>query len=533
MENEEVDVLVVGAGASAAAFAWSLSEKNIEVLCLEQGTEINPREYPASKQDWEISRQKDFHPDPNVRKHKYDYPINNKESDIIPTMYNGIGGSTIIWSAHFPRLHPSDFKVKTLDKIADDWPINYEYLEPYYNINDKMIGVSGMIGDPAYPPKVQRQTKPLPLGKLGSKLVSGFEKLGWHWWPSDSAIITEPYDGREECNSAGTCDIGCYRRAKASADVTYWPKALMNGVIIKDKCTVREITIKKNGLVDGVIYYDSEGKIQIQKAKIVILACNGVGTPRLLLNSISSLFPNGLANNSGLVGKNLMFHPISVVTGVFDSAIESFKGPPGCSIFSHEFYETDHNRNYLRGFMFQIGRGSGPLTTATGGLGLGKIPWGKNHHNIFKELYGNTMNIGIICEDLPEVNNNVSLDPVLTDKYGIPAPKVKYKLSNNSKKMIDFGNKCAKKLMNASGAKKLFVARHMNGYHLLGTARMGYDPEQSVVDKHGRCHDVKNLFIIDGSIFVTSGAVNPTSTIQALSLSIADYIKINAKNILD
>ena len=143
------------------------------------------------------------------------------------------------------------------------------------------------------------------------------------------------------------------------------------------------------------------------------------------------------------------------------------------------------------------------------------------------------MNIGIICEDLPEVNNNVSLDPVLTDKYGIPAPKVKYKLSNNSKKMIDFGNKCAKKLMNASGAKKLFVARHMNGYHLLGTARMGYDPEQSVVDKHGRCHDVKNLFIIDGSIFVTSGAVNPTSTIQALSLSIADYIKINAKNILN
>ena len=352
MENEEVDVLVVGAGASAAALAWSLSEKNIEVLCIEQGTEINPREYPASKQDWEISRQKDFHPDPNVRKHKYDYPINNKESDIIPTMYNGIGGSTIIWSAHFPRLHPSDFKVKTLDKIADDWPINYEYLEPYYNINDKMIGVSGMIGDPAYPPKVQRQTKPLPLGKLGSKLVSGFEKLGCHWWPSDSAIITEPYDGREECNSAGTCDIGCYRRAKASADVTYWPKALMNGVIIKDKCTVREITIKKNGLVDGVIYYDSEGKIQIQKAKIVILACNGVGTPRLLLNSVSSLFPNGLANSSGEVGRNYMRHLTGSMYARFEKPVKMWRGETMAGFCADEV-KNNPNRGFVGGYYME------------------------------------------------------------------------------------------------------------------------------------------------------------------------------------
>ena len=528
------DVLVIGAGASGAAFSWSLAEAGINVICLEQGAEVNPKNYPATKDDWEIYKQTEFHPDPNVRKLSHDYPLNNDETDIIPVMYNAIGGSTIIWMAHFPSLHPSDFKVKSLDGIAEDWPISYEKLEKYYDINDKMVGVSGLNGDTAYPKKSPRTTRPLPLGKLGNKIVKGFNNLGWHWWPSDSAIISEPYDKREECNSAGTCGIGCIRRAKASADVTYWPKALYKGAEIYENARVREIIVGKDGLATGAEYYDENGNINFQAARIVVLACNGIGTPRLLLNSKSNLFPNGLANSSGLVGKNLMFHPVTSVTGIFDENLESFKGPPACLLYSHQFYETDSSRDFLRGFGFQITRGVGPVSTAIGNFGHEKIPWGTNHRKTFLEHYGHTITIGVHGEDLPEEHNQISLDPYLHDSDGIPAPKINYKLGDNSKDLLKYGNKRAEELLEASGAKNIItntLAPGENGCHLMGTARMGIKKNKSVVNEYGRSHDVKNMYIIDGSVFVTAGAVNPTSTIQAFALHVADYIKNNSNNI--
>ena len=224
--SDTVDVLVIGAGASGGAFTWSLSEAGIQVMCLEQGGWVEPTAYPTAQDDWELHRLTDYNPDPNLRGLPEDYPVNDSDSPIAPLMYNAGGGSTIHWSAHFPRLHPSDFRVKTLDGVADDWPVNYAQLEPFFDLNDRMVGVSGITGDPAYPPKSERQTPPVPLGDLGNTIVGGFEKLGWHWWPSDSAIITRAYDGRAPCNNCGPCDIGCYQRAKASSDVTYWPKAV-------------------------------------------------------------------------------------------------------------------------------------------------------------------------------------------------------------------------------------------------------------------------------------------------------------------
>src|ERR671922_1615911 len=283
--TERVDVLVIGAGASGAAFTWSLSQAGIKVMCLDQGGWVDPQAYPSVLDDWELHRQNDFHPDPNLRRLPADYPVNNTESPIAPLMYNAVGGSTIHWSAHFPRFHPADFRVRTLDGVADDWPLTYAQLEPYYDLNDRMMGVAGVTGDPAYPPKSPRQTPPIPLGKLGTTMVHGFEKLGWHWWPSDSAILTSPYDGRHACNYCGPCDLGCHRGAKASADVTYWPKALAQGAVLKTHARAREITVDKDGLADGVIYYDADGCVHEQKARIVVLACNGIGTARLLLNS--------------------------------------------------------------------------------------------------------------------------------------------------------------------------------------------------------------------------------------------------------
>ena len=535
MSRETVDVLVIGAGASGAALTWSLAESGIEVMCLEQGGEPDLEAFPAGERDWEVHRQTDYHPDPNVRRLPEDYPVNNEESAVEPVMYNAVGGSTVLYSAHFPRFHPSDFRVKTLDGVAADWPVTYEELEPYYDLNDRIMGVAGMTGDPAYPPKSARQTGPLRMGKVGDTMAAGFDKLGWHWWPSDSAILQDPYDGRLECNGGGSCDLGCSRRAKGMANVTYWPKALMRGAMLETHARVREITVGRDGLADGAVYYDADGRVQFQPARIVMLACNGVGTPRLLLNSTSSLNPDGLANSTRLVGQNLMFHPVSMVTGVFEERVDGFKGPLGCDIFSHQFYETDLSRGFVRGVGFQVVRATGPVTTANGSFGGHVVPWGESHRRVFSEWFAHSLSVGVIGEDLPEPENRVTLDPDLTDSDGIPAPKIEYRLSDNSLKMLEFGNARAAEAVEAAGAKDVLVRPHVrtSGYHLMGTARMGDDPGDSVVDRWGKAHDVKNLFIVDGSIFVTAAAVNPTSTIQALALYIADHIKQNARHLLD
>ena len=534
MSDEPVDVLIIGAGASGAAVAWSLADTRMRILCLEQGDWVNSAEFPSTKQDWEVQQFKDFNIDPNVRAHDTDYPINNDNSPITVVNFNGVGGGTILYAAHFPRLHPSDFKVKSLDGVADDWPVDYDQLEPYFALNDRKMGVSGLSGDPAYPPK-QPPLPHIPLGLVGETVAKGYNKLGWHWWPSDSAIISQPYEGRDKCLNLGPCMSGCSQGAKSSTDITYWPEAIRAGVELRTRCRVREITVDDNGMANGVIYYDPEGNEQHQKAKVVVMACNGVGTPRILLNSRSEQFPDGLANSSGLVGKNLMFHPVGFVQGLFDERLDSHKGPQGCCILSKEFYETDLSRGFVRGYNMQISRGAGPVGTALQGLGTGNIPWGPGHHEAFEQRFDHVASIGILCEDLPEEHNTVTLDPELVDSDGIPAPKISYTMSENSRKMLEHGLARGEEALKAAGAKEIVAGGPLGpaGWHLLGTARMGDDPKNSVVNSWGRSHDVKNLFIVDGSIFVTAGGLNPTSTIQALALYIADTMKKNLANLFD
>lgn len=534
MSEEPVDVLIVGAGAAGAAFAWSLAETRMNILCLEQGDWMDPANYPAMKNHWEAHQLAEFGLSPNSRGRREDYPVNDGGSPIAVSMFNAVGGSTILYAAHFPRFHPSDFRVKTLDGVADDWPLDYRRLEPYYAVNAHMMGVSGLAGDPAYPPK-EVPLPPVALGKLGETLAKGFNQLGWHWWPSDSAITTQEHEGRAPCVNAGTCLLGCPQGAKASTDITYWPVALRQGVTLKTRCRVREITVAENGMADGVIYYDAEGAERRQKAHVVVLACNGIGTPRLLLNSRSKLFPDGLANRSGLVGKNLMFHPYAMVTGVFEEPLEGYKGPTGCCIMSHQFYETDPGRGFLRGYSFEIIRGFAPVATALRSMSAGRLSWGADHHRAYGEIFDRTASIAAICEDLPEHGNCVTLDPDLADSNGIPAPRVTYNLSENSSKMLEHGVARAKEVLEAAGAKDSFAEAPFPfaGWHLMGTARMGMNPKSSVVNEWGRCHDVRNLFIIDGSIFVTAAGVNPTNTIQALALYVADTIKKNLANLFD
>jgi choline dehydrogenase-like flavoprotein len=534
MTDDVVDVLIIGAGAAGAAVAWSLADTRMRIVCFEQGDWTNPSNYPTNASNWESQMFGPYNIDPNVRGLATDYPINNTDSAVTVVNFNGVGGSTILYGAHFPRLHPSDFRVRSLDGVAEDWPIDYDTLAPYFAQNDRMMGVSGLAGDPMYPAK-QLPLPPLPLGLVGETVARGFNELGWHWWPSDSAIISQPYQGRDKCLNLGPCLSGCAQGGKSSTDITYWPEAIRRGVELRTRCRVREITLNERGFADGVIYYDKDGVERFQRAEVVVMACNGVGTPRILLNSTSSQFPNGLANRSGLVGKNLMFHPVGFVQGVFEERLDSHKGPGACCILSKQFYETDLSRGFVRGYNMQITRGAGPLNTAMAGYVAGTIPWGPGHHEAFRKRFDHVASIGILCEDLPEEHNRVTLDPTLEDSDGIPAPKITYRYSDNSLKMLAHGLARAEEVMHAAGAREVTSSGplRVSGWHLLGTARMGNDPATSVVNGWGRCHDVKNLFIVDGSIFVTAGGVNPTSTIQALALYVADTMKKNLANLFD
>src|SRR5262249_2020943 len=298
-------------------------------------------------------------------------------------------------------------------------------VSPFYDVNAHMMGVSGLAGDPMYPPK-QVPLPPVALGKLGETLAKGFNRLGWHWWPSDSAITTQEHEGRAACINAGTCLLGCAQGAKASTDITYWPPAIRQGVRLQARSRVREITVDDKGMADGVIYYDADGRARRQQARGVVWGCRGIGTPRLLLNSPSKHFPDGLANRSGLVGRNLMFHPYAMVTGIFPEPLNGYKGPTGCCIMSQEFYETDLTRGFTRGYSFEIVRSFGPVSTALRGLQWGRMPWGADHHGAFAELFDHTAGMVAICEDLPEPGHCVTIGPDLQDSDGIPAPTVTY-----------------------------------------------------------------------------------------------------------
>ncbi len=526
MSQDADDVVIVGAGASGAAVAWRLARAGLKVTCLEQGGWVSYADTPSFHTGWEIARQTTHHPNPNIRRNAVDYPIDESEAAIKPLLFNAVGGSTILWGAHFPRFRPSDFKVRTLDGVADDWPISYEDLAPYYEENDRIVGVSGVNGDPGNPPREPRPMPPIAGFRGAELMAAAFDRLGWHWWVSDVAVNSVPYDGsRGACNNCGPCDLGCPVKARSSADITYWPRALAAGARLVTGARVFEVETDGRGLATGVAYIDAEGVTRRHRAGVVILAANGVGTARLMQLSRSGRFPKGIANSSDLVGRNLMHHPTGMVTGVFDEALDGYKGPFATSIKSQHFYETDRSRGFVRGYQMQLIRSNGPVGTAVGGY-LPRLPWGRDHHDSFRRVFNHTASLTVTTEDLPRHDNRVVLSDTLRDAWGIPAPKMIYSLDQNTKDMIQHGIGSAIRAFEEAGARQIMAEDLVvyAGFHLLGTARMGSDPATSVVDRTCRAHDVPNLMVVDGSVFVTAAALNPTPTIQAVALYAADAL---------
>jgi choline dehydrogenase-like flavoprotein len=519
----DTEVLIVGAGPSGAVTALRLAQEGFRVTVLEQGDWPDYSKANTASPEFAVTADRDWGWDPNMRAAPGDYPIDDSDSDITALMWNGVGGGTIVYAAQWQRNMPSDFRVKTLDGVADDWPFTYEDLEPYYVRVEQDFGISGLAGDTAFPPGEGPPLPPVPLGAMGRKVAKAHNDLGWHWWPAPLAIATRKYGALNPCVQRATCLNACADGAKASVDRTHWPKAIAFGVKLITQARVRTLTTRPDGLVGGAIYVDADGKEHEVKAEVTILCANGIGTPRLLLLSK----PDGLANSSGLVGKRLMMHPFGTVVGLFEDDLGSTQGPWGQHLHCLEFYETDADRGFVRGAKWGLQPTGGPtkMTTAYP-WGAENSIWGPGFHDNVRKRLGHSAMWGIIAEDLPEEHNRVVLDPVNTDRQGVPAAKIVYRMNQNSYDLMHFHEARAKESLEAAGAYETVIAPFIRatGWHLLGTCMMGDDPAASVVNGFGQSHDIPNLFIFDGSTWPTSAGMNPTATIAAMALRSAEHL---------
>lgn len=507
-ENETVDYLIVGVGAAGGVLLQRLARAGFKVVGLEAGP------FWDTERDW-VSDEKGTH-----ELYWNDLRIIGGSDPLALGANNsgkGVGGGTVHWAAFTPRFHPSDFRVYAEDGVGADWPISYWDLKPYYELLERELPVAG----PAYFPWGDPHGHPYgphPLGGVGDVLVRGCTKLGIRTVAGGPvAILSASRGDRPHCIYRGFCLQGCKVGAKASSLITHVPDAIAHGAEVRAHSMAFRITLRSDGRVHGVSYYDREGKEHFQRAHAVIVAGYSIETPRLLLNSACPGHSRGLANSSGTLGRFLMAQAGNVIAGRFDELIRMYKSPPAHAL-SEEFYETDHKRGFVRGFAIQT---VAPLPISFARhMMVAAGAWGWGMRRVMMD-YNHWATIGVLGEILPWEDNCVELAEE-KDQYGIPVAKVTFNLHDNDKKLIEFGKRKVMDVMWAAGAE--IVLQEPRYAHLVGAARMGHSAESSVVDKFGRTHDIPNLFICDGSILPTQGSANPGLTIQALAARTADYL---------
>ena len=484
--HDKVDVLIIGSGASGAAVAWSLADTRMRILCLEQGDWVKPSDYPSNGRDWEARLFSDFAINPNRRARPTDYPINDANSPIKVVNFNGVGGSTIMYTAHFPRLHPSDFKVRTLDGVADDWPIDYATLEPYFAENDRMMGVSGLAGDPAYPPK-QPPMPPLPLGKSGARFGKAMNQLGWHWWPSDTTIATTDYEGRARCINLGHCTPGCAQGAKASTDITYWPLAIRAGVELRTMLPgarnhrrrarhgLRRDLLRRRGQRAFPARRSRDPRLQ-RRRHAAADAEFGVGE-----------IPQRHRQFVGAGRQEPDVSPLRADLRLCRRAARRQSRPAAVPVEPGILRDRSRAAISCAAIPSSSAAASARSWRRSSAPMPGRLPWGEDHHAAYRKLVNRRIGLSAICEDLPEEHNRVTLDPVLKDSSGIPAPKLDYTISANSQKMMSHGIARAKEVLDRrrrqqylrrepDPERRLAPARHRADGHrprTFGGERMG------------------------------------------------------------
>jgi len=424
-----------------------------------------------------------------------------------------VGGTTVRWSGITPRFQEHEFKpLNTYGKLDDttaiDWPIRLDELAPYYDKAEDRMGVSGTHG---IPPSAETNEYKV--------LIAGAKKIGYKEYTSTRAAINPvARDGRPGCRQIGFCWSGCAIGAKWSTLYSEIPKAEATGHFeLRTNAMVVTINHDDSGKVTGVVYADANGELHEQKARAVCIAGNVVETTRLLHNSSTSMFPDGLGNSSGHLGRNYMRHMTKSTVGIMPGAVNFHRGTRQSGLIFDEQYHKPE-RGFAGGYLIETAAMEPLMTAQTVG------DWGERTAD-YMENYTNLASTWVSGEDPPQASNRITFHETERDQYGLPVPILNYEFHPNSHAMFEHAAMTSKTLLESLDGKNVIsVMGGGGGCHNMGVARMSANPADGVTNRWGQSHDIANLFVSDGSVFVSSGAANPTLTIVALAIRQADHI---------
>ncbi len=512
-EDEPVDFAIVGTGAGGGTLACKLAEYGFSVVALDAGPYWRPLEDFASD---EHEQAKLYWTDERITdgENPIQFGANNSGKSV--------GGSTVHFAMVSLRFRPEWFKARTRLGYGADWPLDWREMWTYYAEVEQALKISGPVNYPWGPKRPRYPYRPHELNAAALVLAQGAEALGIDWSPTPLATVSAPRGHSPPCVYRGMCVLGCSTNAKQSVLISWLPRALAAGAEIRDLAMVGRVEHDGSGRVTGV-HYIRQGRWRFQRARNVVVAGYAIETPRLLLNSATSRFPGGLANSSGLVGKNLMVQSNQAVWGTMKQEIRAYKGPPSLAITEHWNY-ADKGKDFFGGYAYMS---QGPLPVVWSGTQSSKRGlWGQRLLDEM-EKYNHHVGLKIVGECLPQERNRVTLTDE-KDQYGLPVPRITYSFCDNDKKLIGHSLSFMRRALDAAGATEIWDETD-DTCHLNGTARMGADPRTSVVNADCRSWDIPNLWICDGSVFPTVGGVNPSLTIQAIACRTADRIKALAR----
>jgi choline dehydrogenase-like flavoprotein len=503
-DQDEVDLLIVGAGAGGSTLAQRLARRGWRIVILESGPFWDP------DRDW-VSDE--------AGSHKLYWTANRLIGGADPVELgknnsgHGVGGSMVHYAGYTPRFHPSDFETRSRDGVGADWPISYHELKPHYERVEAELPVAGQDwpwGDPhRYPHAAHPVTGGADRARAGARVLGIEMRVG------PVAIPNGVFGNRPHCIYRGFCLQGCKVNAKASPLITHLPDALAHGVEVRADSQAVQVEIDGAGRCTGVTYVHA-GRERFQRAAAVAVACYSIETPRLLLHSTSARWPNGLANDHDQVGRYIMVQGAPQVAGRFPELVRQYKGPPP-EISSEQFYETDTARGFARGFSIQT---VGPLPIGWAEHVLADGHWGRALREYMRD-YNHWFTLGVLNELLPHADNRVTLAES-TDRHGMPIARMDYTQSDNDRANIAYAKRVLADIWDAADAQDtLTIDRYA---HLVGGCRMGTDPHTSVIDADHRAWGVPNLLVVDGSVMPTQGAANPALTIMALASRLAERL---------
>ncbi len=509
-DSDVLDAVIVGCGAGGATLLQRLARAGWRVAALDAGPFWDP------DSDWvsdELGSHRLYWTDPRVISGEDPVPLGSNNSG------RGVGGSMVHFAGYAPRFHPSDFETLSRDGVGADWPIDYLQLRPYYEDLEAELPVSGEDwpwGDPhSYP------YRPQPVGGNGEVFQRGARAAGIEVRVGPVAIANGRFGNRPHCIYRGFCLQGCKVNAKASPLITHVPDALAHGAEVRANAMVTRIVVGDSGRAEGVLYV-RDGVERFQRARLVLLAAYSIETPRLLLLSGSSRFPDGLCNEHGQVGRYLMVQGAPQVTGRFDREVRMYKAPPP-EVSSEQFYETDPGKDYRRGYAVQ-NVSPMPITHAEHITAQGH--WGAVLREYMRD-YVHWATLGALCEFLPRYDNSVTLAEQ-TDRYGLPVADFSYTQCENDKSLLAAAQNTLETILLAAGAEEVIAIERYA--HLVGGCRMAADERSGVVDADLRTFAVENLYIVDGSVLPTQGSANPALTIMALAARCADHLSAKGRS---